>query len=84
MQSPDFFYLKIYRSFFKAERCQMQSPDFFTLEFTDLFSKLEEKKLNVGRCMNMYLTACEKRVDSRQTAYPRRIFGIFATQINNL
>ena len=30
--------------------------------------------------MNMYLTACENRVDSRQTAYPGRIFGVFATK----
>ena len=32
----------------------------------------------------MYLTACENRVDLGQTAYPRRIFGVFAAQVNNL
>ena len=62
----------------------MQSPDLVTLKFTDLFLKLKEKRLNAGRCVNMYLTACENRIDSRQTAYPRRLFGVFATQINNL
>ena len=61
----------------------MQSPDFFALKFTDLFLKLKEKRLNAGCCVNMYPTACENRIDSRQTAYPRRIFGVFATQINN-
>ena len=59
----------------------MQMPDFFTLKFTDLFLKLKEKKLNAGRCVNMLLTACKNRVDLRQTAYPRRMFGVFATQI---
>ena len=62
----------------------MQLPDFFTLNLQIFFMKLKEKRLNAERCVNMYLTACENRVDPRQTAYPRRICGVFATQINNL
>ena len=32
-----------------------------------IFFKVDRKKLNAGRCVSKYLTACEKREDSRQT-----------------
>ena len=42
------------RTLYGKAPSQMQSPIFFTLKFTDLFLKLKDKRLNAGRCMNMY------------------------------
>ena len=73
----------MYNPVLSTVRCLARSSrQIFTLKFTDLFLQL--KKLNAGRCVNVYLTACENREDSRQTTFPRGIFGILATKINNL